>query len=74
MIAIKCNNSERKSVVFFANGGNEKDIMVHAMQDGEYCFYVGSYSSLKSAKRFAAKKMAKYGYTFNESELNNLSF
>lgn len=74
MISIRCNNSEKKSVAFFANGGNENDIIVNAMQDGEYWFHVGHYSSLKSAKRFTAKRMAKYGYTFNESELNNLSF
>ena len=62
MTSIKCNNSERKSIVFFANGGNENDIIVHAMQDGEYWFFVGNYSSLKSAKRSASKKMAKYGF------------
>ena len=74
MIAVKCNNSESKSLAFYANGGNEKDIIVIAMQNGEYWFSVGNYSSLKSAKNFAVKKMAKRGYTFNESELNNLSF
>lgn len=73
MKGIKCNNSSSKSVRFFANGGNENDIMVFAIQDGEYWFTIGkSYKSLKNAKRAAVKEMAKHGYTFDEKEMEKL--
>ena len=36
MVTIKCNNSERKSVKFSLNGGQKDEIMVTAIQDGEY--------------------------------------
>lgn len=70
MTTIKCNNSERKSVRFFNNG---TDIMVFALEDGEFWFTIGDgYVTESGAKRAAVKKMAKYGYTFNEQEMKNL--
>lgn len=74
MIWIKSNNNPKKALVFIANGGNENDVIVHAMLYGEFWFLVGNYSSLKSAKRFAAKKMAKYRCSFDEQELQALKF
>ncbi len=70
MATIKCNNSERKSVKFFNNG---TDIMVFALEDGEFWFTIGEgYATEAGAKRAAVKKMAKHGYTFNEQEMKNL--
>ena len=70
MTTIKCNNSERKSVKFFNNG---TDIMVFALEDGEFWFTIGEgYATEAGAKRAAVKKMAKHGYTFNEQEMKNL--
>ena len=70
MTTIKCNNSERKSVKFFNNG---TDIMVFALEDGEFWFTIGDgYTTEAGAKRAAVKKMAKHGYTFNEQEMKNL--
>ena len=70
MATIKCNNSERKSVKFFNNGNT---ILVFAIEDGEYWFSIGNgYTTLNGAKRAAVRTMAKYGYTFNESEMKNL--
>lgn len=70
MTTIKCNNSERKSVEFFNNGAT---IMVFAVQDGEYWFTIGKgYATEAGAKRAAVKKMAMFGYTFNEQEMKNL--
>ena len=70
MTTIKCNNSERKSVKFFNNG---TDIMVFALEDGEFWFTIGDgYATEAGAKRAAVKKMAKHGYTFNEQEMKNL--
>ena len=39
MTTIRCTNSESKSVSFVFNGGNPNDIMVAAMQDGEYWYW-----------------------------------
>ena len=70
MTTIKCNNSERKSVKFFNNG---TDIMVFALEDGEFWFTIGDgYATEAGAKRAAVKKMEKHGYTFNEQEMKNL--
>ena len=71
MTTINCNNSERKSVKFFNNGTT---IMVFALEDGEYWFTIGDgYTTEAGAKRGAVKKMAKYGYTFDEKEMKNLT-
>jgi hypothetical protein len=70
MTTIKCNNSERKAVRFFNNGGS---FMVFAMEDGEFWFTIGQYYKTESgAKRAATKTMAKYGYTFDEQKMKNL--
>ena len=74
-ISINCNNSIRKSVVFFANGGNVNDVLVFVREDNEYWFSLkNSYKSLKTAKRAAVKKMAQFGYTFDEKEMENLNW
>jgi hypothetical protein len=71
MTTIKCNNSERKAVKFFNNG---TDIMVFALQDGEFWFTIGEgYATEAGAKRAAVKKMAKHGYTLNANELEALT-
>ena len=72
MATIRCTNSESKSVSFMFNGGNPNDIMVAAMQDGEYWFTIGWYKTEKGAKRAAIKSMKKHGYLLNESEVMNL--
>ena len=72
MWSIKCINSTSKSVVFMLNGNHVNDIMVIAMQDGEYWYTIGRYKSEKGAKRAAIKSMEKHGYILNESELMNL--
>jgi len=70
MKAIKCNNSEKKSVRFFNNAGT---IMVFAIQEDEFWFTIGqSYKTESGAKRAAVKTMAKYGYTFDAKEMENL--
>ena len=74
MTTIKCNNSERKAVEFFLNGGRKDEIMVFAIQYGEYWFTIGkSYMTVSGAKRAAVKTMAKYGYTFDANEMANLN-
>lgn len=71
MATIKCNNSDHKAVSFFLNGGI--NILVMAMQDGEYWFTIGrGYKNAKTAKRAAVKEMAKSGYTFDATEMENL--
>lgn len=71
MATIKCNNSDRKAVSFFLNGGI--NILVMAMQDGEYWFSIGhGYKNKKTAKRAAVKEFAKHGYTFDAKEMENL--
>ena len=74
-ISINSNNSTRKSVVFFPNGGREDDVIVFVLEDGEFWFSLNNnYKSLKTAKRAAVKKMAKMGYTFDEKEMENLNW
>lgn len=61
--------SEEKAVRFLDNGS---EIYVAAMMrshedygDGwEYWFTIGTYSTMKAAKRYAAAKMEKRGYKF----------
>ena len=75
MVTIKCNNSERKSVKFSLNGGQKDEIMVTAIQDGEYWFSIGNgriYKTTSGAKKAAVKEMAQLGYTFDENEMKNL--
>ena len=73
MTTIKCNNSERKAVEFFLNGGRKDEIMVFAVQDGEYWFTIGKfYKTEAGAKRAAVKKMAQFGYTFDQNEMKAL--
>lgn len=78
MIEIKCNNSKTKSVTFWRNGGRADEVMVFANQiyDGqsEYWFTIGTYKSLKNAKRGAVREMGKHGYTFDPKELETLNF
>ena len=74
MTTIKCNNSDNKAVEFFLNGGRKDEIMVFAIQDGEYWFTIGKfYKTVSGAKRAAVKTMAKYGYTFDANEMANLN-
>lgn len=74
MTTIKCNNSERKAVEFFLNGGRKDEIMVFAIQDGEYWFTIGKfYKTVLGAKRAAVKVMAQHGYTFDANEMANLN-
>ena len=47
--------------------------MVFACQEGEFWFTVGSYKTLKGAKRSAVRKMADHGYKVDMNALNNLS-
>lgn len=70
MKEIKCTNSN-KSVRFFRNG--PEDIMVFACQEGEFWFTVGSYKTLKGAKRSAVRKMSDHGYKVDMNALNKLS-
>lgn len=71
MATIKCNNSDHKAVSFFLNGGI--NILVMAMQDGEYWFSIGNgYKNEKTAKRAAVKEFAKHGYTFDAKEMEKL--
>ena len=75
MVKIQCNNSERKSVQFTLNGGRKDEIMVFALQDGEYWFAIGNgriYSTESGAKRAAVREMKSFGYTFDENEMKNL--
>lgn len=74
MISIKCNNSESKSVTFFRNGGKDDCIIAMAKEHGEYWFTIGTYKSLKNAKRAAIKQMGVHGYTFDEKEMNALAY
>lgn len=78
MIRIYCNNSKTKSVSFMRNGGKEDEIITTACQsyDGynEYWFTIGTYKSLKNAKRAAVKAMKKHDYTFDQVELETLNF
>ena len=43
---------------------NDTQFLAVAKEDGEYWFTIGWYSSAKTAARYAAKKMAQYGYKF----------
>ena len=75
MVKIKCNNSESKSVKFILNGGQKDEIMVFALQDGEYWFAVGNgrmYKTASGAKKAAMKEMAQFGYTFDTKEMEEL--
>lgn len=74
-ISIKCNNSASKSVEFYPNGGREDDVMVFVLEYGEFWFALNNnYCNLKNAKRAVIKKMAKMGYTFDETEMENLNW
>jgi hypothetical protein len=74
MTTIVSNNSKNIAVKFLANGGDKNDIMVFALEQGEFWFCIGEgYKTLKGAKRAAVKKMAKHGYTFNEKEMESLT-
>lgn len=74
---VKTNNG-RIAVRFFTNGGDKNDIFVNALEMNtdngryEYWFTIGEYKTLAGAKRAAAKKMAKFGYTVNAKQLDNL--
>lgn len=75
MVSIKCNNSESMSVRFIPNGGRKDEILVFAIQDGDFWFAIGKgrlYSTLSGAKRAAVKEMGQFGYTFDENEMKNL--
>ena len=73
MTTIKCNNSTSKAVQFFPNGGNMNDIIVFAINGGDYWFTIGDgYKTIEGAKRAAIKKMALHGYTFNEAKMKAL--
>lgn len=78
MIEIKCNNSKTKAVTFWRNGGRADEVMVFANQiyDGhsEYWFTIGTYKSLKNAKRGAVRAIGEHGYTFDPVELEKLNF
>lgn len=81
MITITCNNSNTKAVEFMRNGGRNDEILVFAVaydsysERYEYWFSIGKfYKTLKAAKRAAVRVMAKFGYTFDEKELEALKF
>lgn len=74
MIEIKCNNSKTKSVSFWRNGGHDDQVMVFAKEYNEYWFTIGTYKSLKNAKRGAVRAMGDHGYTFDPVELETLNF
>lgn len=48
---------------------NSCQVMAVAKEDGEYWFTIGWYSNIKTAARYAAKKMEKMGYKFDPKEL-----
>lgn len=48
---------------------NKCQVMAVAKEDGEYWFTIGWYSNVKTAARYAAKKMEKMGYKFDPKEL-----
>lgn len=79
-IYIVCNNSKRKSVTFMRNGGKDDQVMAFANQQSdiegyhEYWFTIGTYKSLKNAKKAAVRAMGKHGYTFDPVELEKLNF
>lgn len=74
-ITINCENSPRKSVVFYPNGGNINDVLVFVREDNEFWFSLErSYKNLKNAKKAVMKKMASLGYTFNSQEMENLDW
>lgn len=79
-IGIVCNNTNRKSVTFMRNGGHNDQVMAFANQQSdqegyhEYWFTIGTYKSLKNAKKAAVKEFAKFGYTFDPVELETLNF
>ena len=73
MVTIKCNNSDNKSVKFMLNGGRKDQIMVFALEYGEYWFSIGSFFKTPAgAKRAAVREMGDMGYTFDENEMKNL--
>ena len=72
-VKISCTNSQSKSVAFCLNGKEVDEIVVTALQDGEYWFEIGWYKTLNNAKKQATKKMAVYGYSLNQSELDKLT-
>ena len=78
MIEIKCNNCKTKSVTFLRIAGRADHVMVFANQiykgQSEYWFTIGSYKSLKNAKRGAVRAMRDHGYTFDPDELEKLNF
>ena len=74
-ITINCENSPRKSVAFYPNGGNINDVLVFVREDNEFWFSLErSYKNLKNAKKAVIKKMASLGYTFNAQEMENLDW
>lgn len=79
-ICIVCNNSKRKSVTFMRNGGKDDQVMAFANQQSdqegyhEYWFTIGTYKSLKNAKRAAKRQLGNLGYTFDPVELETLNF
>ena len=58
MKSVKCTNTERKTVRFCLNGHETDQIIVTAIQDGEYWFQIG---------------MAQVGYTLDQKELDALT-
>lgn len=79
-ICIVCNNSKRKSVTFWRNGGKDDQVMAFANQQSdiegyhEHWFTIGTYKSLKNAKKAAVRAMRDHGYTFDQVELETLNF
>ena len=73
MKSVKCINSTSKSVKFSLNGGEKDSIVVTAIQDGEYWFYIGTYKTLRNAKKQAVRQMAQLGYTIDQKEIDSLT-
>ena len=73
MKSVKCTNTERKTVRFCLNGHETDQIIVTAIQDGEYWFQIGMYKTLKNAKKQAVRQMKQVGYTLDQKELDALT-
>ena len=76
MATIKCNNSKSVSVKFIKNGGAKDEILVLALIDNEFWFAIGNghfYKTENAAKKATIKEMNKFGYTFDNEEMEKLN-
>ena len=76
METIKCNNSQSVSVKFIKNGGAKDEILVFALIDNEFWFAIGNghfYKTENAAKKATIREMNKFGYTFDNEEMEKLN-